>query len=71
MGTAWRSQRLRAALDGPRRVSGHVGGVSERGAPSAPPRSCAAREHEVDLLLVTHPVNLRYLTGFTGTNGLA
>jgi Xaa-Pro aminopeptidase len=29
------------------------------------------REHEVDLLLVTHPVNLRYLTGFTGTNGLA
>jgi Xaa-Pro aminopeptidase len=28
-------------------------------------------EHEVDLLLVTHPVNLRYLTGFTGTHGLA
>ena len=28
-------------------------------------------EREVDLLLVTHPVNLRYLTGFTGTNGLA
>lgn len=28
-------------------------------------------EHELDLLLVTDPVNLRYLTGFTGTNGLA
>jgi Xaa-Pro aminopeptidase len=29
------------------------------------------REHEADLLLVTHPVNLRYLTGFTGSHGLA
>jgi Xaa-Pro aminopeptidase len=31
------------------------------------------REHEAapDLLLLTKPVNLRYLTGFTGTNGLA
>jgi Xaa-Pro aminopeptidase len=29
------------------------------------------RERAVDLLLVTHPVNLRYLTGFTGSNGLA
>jgi Xaa-Pro aminopeptidase len=31
------------------------------------------REHEAepDLLIVTSPVNLRYLTGFTGTNGLA
>ncbi len=28
-------------------------------------------EHEADLLLVTDPVNLRYLTGFTGTHGLA
>jgi Xaa-Pro aminopeptidase len=26
---------------------------------------------ELDLLLVTDPVNLRYLTGFTGSNGLA
>jgi Xaa-Pro aminopeptidase len=25
----------------------------------------------VDLLLVTHPINLRYLTGFTGSHGLA
>jgi Xaa-Pro aminopeptidase len=28
------------------------------------------REREVDVLLVTTPVNLRYLTGFTGTHGL-
>jgi Xaa-Pro aminopeptidase len=28
-------------------------------------------EAGVDLLLVTDPVNLRYLTGFSGTNGLA
>jgi Xaa-Pro aminopeptidase len=29
------------------------------------------REREIDVLLVTTPVNVRYLTGFTGTNGLA
>jgi Xaa-Pro aminopeptidase len=29
------------------------------------------REREVDVLLVFAPVNVRYLTGFTGTNGLA
>jgi Xaa-Pro aminopeptidase len=29
------------------------------------------REREVDVLLVATPVNVRYLTGFTGTNGLA
>jgi Xaa-Pro aminopeptidase len=29
------------------------------------------REHEVDVLLVAMSVNVRYLTGFTGTNGLA
>jgi Xaa-Pro aminopeptidase len=28
-------------------------------------------EAEIDLLLVAAPVNLRYLTGFTGSNGLA
>ncbi len=28
-------------------------------------------EREVDLLLVTDLVNLRYLTGFTGSNGMA
>jgi Xaa-Pro aminopeptidase len=28
-------------------------------------------ERELDLLLVTDPVDLRYLTGFTGSNGLA
>jgi Xaa-Pro aminopeptidase len=29
------------------------------------------RERELDVLLVATPVNLRYLSGFTGTNGLA
>ncbi len=29
------------------------------------------RERELDALLVTAPVNVRYLTGFTGSNGLA
>jgi Xaa-Pro aminopeptidase len=28
-------------------------------------------KHELDLLLVTDPVNLHYLTGFSGSNGLA
>jgi Xaa-Pro aminopeptidase len=29
------------------------------------------RKREADLLLVTNPVNVRYLTGFTGSHGLA
>jgi len=29
------------------------------------------REREIDVLLVTTPVNVRYLTGFTGSSGLA
>ena len=28
-------------------------------------------ERELDVLLVGRPVNLRYLTGFTGSHGLA
>ncbi|MDE3070479.1 MAG: aminopeptidase P family protein [Acidobacteriota bacterium] len=31
----------------------------------------ALREHELDALLVSTPGNLRYLTGFTGSNGVA
>ncbi len=31
----------------------------------------ALRKAEIDLLLVSAPVNVRYLTGFTGSNGLA
>ena len=31
----------------------------------------ALREQELDALIVTHLVNLRWLTGFTGTNGAA
>jgi Xaa-Pro aminopeptidase len=31
----------------------------------------ALREREIDVLLVTHLVNVRWLTGFTGSNGLA
>ena len=38
-------------------------------APSASPAEL--RERELDVLLVDTPVNVRYLTGFTGTNGLA
>ena len=30
-----------------------------------------AEERDVDVLLVSEPVNLRYVTGFSGTNGLA
>jgi Xaa-Pro aminopeptidase len=47
------------------------------GAQGAPEVARVARlaallyEREVDVLLVGEPVNLRYLTGFTGSNGLA
>ena len=33
--------------------------------------AAAVAARELDALLVTEPVNLRYVTGFTGTNGLA
>ena len=29
-----------------------------------------ARGRKLDALLVTHPPNVRYLTGFTGSNGM-
>ncbi len=31
----------------------------------------ALRERELDALLVAAPINLRYVSGFTGSNGLA
>lgn len=40
-------------------------------APRAARLAASLDEHGLDLLLVTTPVNLRYLTGFTGSNGLA
>ena len=45
-----------------------------RGAPEAARTlrlAALLRERELDLLLVAVPANLRYLTGFTGSNGLA
>jgi Xaa-Pro aminopeptidase len=51
-----------------------VGGASSAGG-SADARvgrlAAELRERELDVLLVATPVNLRYLSGFTGTNGLA
>jgi Xaa-Pro aminopeptidase len=37
----------------------------------APNVAAQLRKREVDALLVATPINVRYLTGFTGTNGLA
>ena len=33
--------------------------------------SARLEERELDALLITDPANLRYVTGFTGSNGLA
>jgi Xaa-Pro aminopeptidase len=44
-------------------VSAHVGRADRL--------SALLEDHGVDFLLVTSPVNVRYLTGFTGTSGLA
>lgn len=44
----------------------------ERGEPGRVARlSAELRERELDALVVASPLNLRYLTGFTGSNGLA
>jgi Xaa-Pro aminopeptidase len=50
-----------------------VGASSERGSADKRAASLAAelRRREVDVLLVATPINVRYLTDFTGTNGLA
>ncbi len=47
-----------------------AGKVPARRRALAAPRG-GASEREVDVLLVGTPVNVRYLTGFTGSNGLA
>ncbi len=41
------------------------------GAPRAERLAQLVADKQLDALLVSHPVNLRYVTGFTGTNGLA
>jgi Xaa-Pro aminopeptidase len=50
-----------------------VDAPSDRGSAGARVGRLASdlRERELDVLLVATPVNVRYLTGFTGTNGLA
>jgi Xaa-Pro aminopeptidase len=50
-----------------------VDAPSDRGSAGAHVGRLASdlRERELDVLLVATPVNVRYLTGFTGTNGLA
>jgi Xaa-Pro aminopeptidase len=48
------------------------GGAPEAGGPGRVARLAAQlRERELDWLVVATPVNLRYLTGFTGSHGLA
>ncbi len=61
-----------AAAGSMRRGGERAGGRRPRGRahPARSPRCCASTR-PADLLVVTSPVNLRYLTGFTGTNGLA
>jgi Xaa-Pro aminopeptidase len=53
---------------------GRTGGAKE-GAGSSRERvsrmAAELREREIEVVLVSSPVNLRYLTGFTGTSGLA
>jgi Xaa-Pro aminopeptidase len=49
-----------------------VSGAVESGTEGRAERLAAQlREREVDVLLVASPINLRYLTGFTGSNGMA
>jgi Xaa-Pro aminopeptidase len=45
--------------------------MTEAGAARAERLANELREREIDVLLVATPINVRYLTGFTGTNGLA
>jgi Xaa-Pro aminopeptidase len=54
-------------------AAGAAGAAGRRGGERARAERLAAelREREIDVLLVASPVNVRYLTGFTGSNGLA
>jgi Xaa-Pro aminopeptidase len=45
--------------------------LARRGAERVARLAAQLREHELDWLLVGTPINLRYLTGFTGSHGLA
>jgi Xaa-Pro aminopeptidase len=45
--------------------------VSRAGGERAERLAAQLRERDLDVLLVATPVNVRYLTGFTGTSGLA
>jgi Xaa-Pro aminopeptidase len=63
-------------VSGPRKgvgVDRRTGARESAGAGAERAERLAAElsEREVDVLLVATPVNVRYLTGFTGTNGLA
>ena len=51
-------------MNGVKKLAGSGNGRVER-------LAADLREREVDVLLVATPVNVRYLTGFTGTSGLA
>jgi Xaa-Pro aminopeptidase len=62
------SERRRGAAV---RKTADPGGVGGSSGERAERLAADLREREVDVLLVATPVNVRYLTGFTGTNGLA